>query len=95
LRPHLYFDGIGTSLRRQDHRELSFALCAMGLFGDSESKSVEPITARACADSELCNAHHDRLLHLLGTAPWSDAPVRQYAARCVLSAMTACEPVAD
>ena len=90
----LYFDGIGTMLRRRDRRE-SFALYAMGLFGDSERKSVEPIAARACADPALCNAYHDRLLHFLAVAPWSDAQVRAYAAGYGVSAMTACEPVTD
>jgi SRSO17 transposase len=89
-----YFDGIGAVLRRRDRRE-SFALYAMGLFGDSERKSVEPIAARACADPELCNAYHDRLLHFLGVAPWSDAKVRAYATRYALSAVTAREPVTD
>jgi hypothetical protein len=90
----LYFDGIGTILRRRDRRE-SFALYAAGLFGDSERKSVEPIAARACADPELCNAYHDRLLHFLGVAPWSDAQVSHYAAGYGVSAMTAHEPVTD
>lgn len=89
-----YFDGIGTILRRRDRREC-FALYAMGLFGDAERKSVEPIAARACADPELCNAYHDRLLHFLGTAPWSDTQIRAYAARYGVAAMVACEPVTD
>jgi SRSO17 transposase len=67
----------------------------MGLFGDAERKSVEPIAARACADPELCNAYHDRLLHFLGTAPWSDTQIRAYAARYGVAAMVACEPVTD
>ncbi len=93
-RLNLYFDGIGAILRRRDRRE-SFGLYAMGLFGDSERKSVEPIAARACADPELCNAYHDRLLHFLAVAPWSDGQVREYAAGYGVSAMTACEPVTD
>jgi len=67
----------------------------MGLFGDSERKSAEPIAARACADPELCNAYHDRLLHFLGVANWSDTEVRQYAAQYGISAMAACEQVTD
>jgi SRSO17 transposase len=89
-----YFDGIGSVLRRRDRRE-SFALYAIGLFGDSERKSVEPIAARACADPDRCNAYHDRLLHFLGVAQWSDAEVRQYAVGYGISSMAGREPVTD
>jgi len=87
-----YFDSIGAILRRRDRRE-SFALYAMGLFGEGERKSVEPIAARACGDPALCRAFTDRLLHFLGVAPWSDRGVRQHAARYALDAMTAREKV--
>jgi SRSO17 transposase len=60
-----YFDGIGAILGRRDRRE-SFALYALGLFGEGERKSVEPIAARVCGDEELCNACHNRLLHFVG-----------------------------
>ena len=89
-----YFDGIGAILKRQDRRE-SFALYAMGLFGDGERKSVEPIASRACGDPALCRAYHDRLLHFVGVAPWSDDAVREYAAHYGVDAMTAREPVSD
>jgi SRSO17 transposase len=94
IRLERYFDGIGTVLRRRDRRE-SFALYALGLFGDGERKSVEPIAARACADPDLCNAYHDRLLHFLGVAPWSDVEVRRYAAGHGVSAMASREAVTD
>jgi len=89
-----YFDGIGAILKRQDRRE-SFALYAMGLFGDGETKSVEPIASRACGDPALCLAYHDRLLHFVRVAPWSDDAVRKYAAHYGVDAMTAREPVSD
>jgi SRSO17 transposase len=89
-----YFDGIGGILGRKDRRE-SFALYAMGLFGDGERKSVEPIASRACGDPGLCRAYHDRLLHFVGVAPWSDAAVREYAAHYGVDAMMAREPVSD
>jgi len=89
-----YFDGMGTILRRKDRRE-SFALYALGLLGDGERKSVEPIAARACGDPALCRAYHDRLLHFVGVAPWSDEAVREYAARYGLDAMTAHEAVGN
>jgi SRSO17 transposase len=87
-----YFDGIGGILHRRDRRE-SFALYAIGLLGDSERKSIEPIAARACGDPTLCRAYHDRLLHFVGVAPWSDGNVRDYAARYAVGAMTAREKV--
>ena len=89
-----FFDGIGGILRRRDRRE-SFAMYAMGLFGEGERKSVEPIAARACADPELCNAYHHRLLHFVAVAPWSDRDVRAYAAGYGIGEMTAREPVTD
>jgi SRSO17 transposase len=89
-----YFDGIGAILRRADRRE-SFALYAVGLFGDGERKSVEPIAARACADPALCRAYHDRLLHFIGVAPWSDQAVREYAVRYAIEAMARREEVSD
>ena len=87
-----YFDSIGTILKRHDRRE-SFALYAMGLLGDGERKSIEPIAARACGDPELCRAYTDRLLHFIGVAPWSDERVRAHAAQYALDAMTAREEV--
>ena len=89
-----FFDGIGRVLRRDDRRE-SFALYAMGLFGDGERKSVEPIAARACGDPALCRAYHDRLLHFVGVSPWSDQLVRAHAAGYGVDAMTAREPISD
>jgi SRSO17 transposase len=87
-----YFDSIGEVLKRRDRRE-SFALYAMGLLGDGERKSIEPIAARACGDPALCRAFTDRLLHFVGVAPWSDRLIREKAARYALEAMTACEIV--
>ncbi len=65
-----YIDGIELILPR-DRRE-SFAMYAMGLLDVSERKSVELFAAHACSDPALCRAYHDRLLHLVGVAPWSD-----------------------
>jgi SRSO17 transposase len=42
-----YLRTIGEVLGN-DSRRGSFALYAMGLLGDAERKSVEPIAARAC-----------------------------------------------
>src|SRR6516164_7504192 len=89
-----YFDAMGAILRRRDRRE-SFALYALGLFGEGERKSVEPIAARVCGDEELCNAYHYRLIRFVSVSPWSDKQVREHAARYGISAMTRREPVTD
>jgi len=46
---------------------------AMGLMGDGERKSAEPIAARACGDPELADAYHQRLTHFLCDSNWDDA----------------------
>jgi SRSO17 transposase len=87
-----YFDRIGDVLG-EDRRRASFAMYAMGLFGDSERKSVEPIAARACGDPDETERAHDRLLHFMTDSKWSDHDVRRSAAEYALSAMTARDPV--
>lgn len=87
-----YFDRIGTVLGSPGRRE-SFAVYAMGIFGDGERKSIEPIAARACADPTKAAAAHQRLLHFAANSPWSDHLVRRTAARYALDAMTKEEPV--
>lgn len=69
-----YFAGIGRVLGNQSRRG-SFAMYAMGLMGDGERKSVEPIAARACPDPVRVEAVHQRLLHFTN-AEWSDGDVR-------------------
>jgi SRSO17 transposase len=87
-----YFDGIGRVLGRKDRRE-SFAVYALGIFGDGDRKSIEPIAARACADPERASAEHQRLLHFAVDSPWSDREVRQTAARYAVDAITAQAPI--
>src|SRR5438105_14084295 len=86
-----YFDEIGLVLD-DDRRRASFAMYAMGLFGDGERKSVEPIAARACGDPDDTERAHDRLLHFMTDSKWSDREVRSTAVDHALSAMTAREP---
>jgi SRSO17 transposase len=83
---------VGKHLRRKDQRA-SFATYAFGLLSDGERKSVEPIAARACGDAEQCERLHDRLLHFVREAPWSDRDVRREAARYVVAAMSEREAV--
>ena len=46
-----YFERIGDVLNNEK-RKASFALYALGLIGEGNRKSMEPIAARACADPE-------------------------------------------
>lgn len=87
-----YFDRIGRVLGRDDRRA-SFAVYAMGIFGDGERKSVEPIAARACGDPARADAEHQRLLHFALDSRWSDRDVRRAAAYYAVDAMTTRAPV--
>jgi SRSO17 transposase len=87
-----YFDEIGALLGN-DSRRQSFAIYAMGILGDGERKSVEPIAARACCDPERLDAAHQSLLHFVGSARWDDAAVRRVAASHAMAAITEHGPV--
>lgn len=82
-----YFDRMGAVLGHPSRRA-SFAIYALGLLGDGERKSVEPIAARACADPRLVEPMHQRLLHFLVDSPWDDRRVRRTAAEYAIAAMT-------
>ena len=87
-----YFDRIGDALGRESRRR-SFAVYAMGILGDGERKSIEPIAARACPDAARADAEHQRLLHFSLDSPWSDQKVRREAARYAVAAMTEHVPI--
>lgn len=88
-----YLDGIGEILHYPE-RKASFAMYMMGLLGEGERKSVEPIAARAAGgDPALCEKLHDRLCHLLHGSRWDDRAVRLYSARYALSELTRTEPM--
>jgi SRSO17 transposase len=87
-----YFQKIGEVLGNESRRG-SFALYAMGLLGDAERKSVEPIAARACPDPEKVDAVHQRLLHFAVDSKWSDQGVRRQSAQYALEPMVEREPV--
>lgn len=87
-----YFDHVGEILGSPKRRE-SFAVYAMGILGEGERKSVEPMAARACADERTADAAHQSLLHFIGNARWSDRDVRRAARRHALDAMTTHGPV--
>lgn len=92
LRLDEFFGKIGAHLRRKEQRE-SFATYAFGILGEGERKSVEPIAARASVGPVETQRTHDRLLHFLRDAPWSDRAVRLEAARYVTDAMQNWDPV--
>lgn len=82
-----YFsDGIGPLLRNKNQRA-SFALYSMGILGEGERKSAEPIAARTVADPDKVDPMHQRLLHFLANAEWDDNAVRCYAVRYALAEM--------
>nr|WP_224373241.1 IS701 family transposase [Hyalangium versicolor] len=87
-----FFQKMGEVLGNESRRG-SFALYAMGLLGDAERKSVEPIAARACPDPLKVDAMHQRLLHFAVDSKWSDTQVRQAAAQYALEAMVEREQV--
>lgn len=87
-----YLQRIGEVLG-EERRRSSFAIYALGLLGDAERKSVEPIAARACSDPAKTDALHQRLLHFAVDSKWSDQEVRRIAAQYALSAMTQREPI--
>lgn len=87
-----YFNRIGKVLNNQKRRE-SFATYALGLMGDGERKSAEPMAARACPDPKRVDAAHQRLTHFTRGADWSDRGVRRVAARHAVKAMTARERI--
>jgi SRSO17 transposase len=82
-----YFGEIGEQLGN-DSRRQSFATYAMGVLGEGERKSVEPIAARACADPAKADAAHQSLLHFVANARWSDEAVRRVAATHAVDAIT-------
>ena len=87
-----YFDTLGEVLELPSRRA-SFAIYAMGILGDGERKSVEPIAARACPDPKGVDALHQRLLHFVVNSHWDDHALRKTAASYALKAMTAREPI--
>jgi len=91
-RLEIYFGKIGEKLGNDSRRE-SFAIYAMGILGDGDRKSVEPIAARACADPQAADAAHQSLLHFVSNSRWSDQAVRQVAAAHAIDAISEHSPI--
>ena len=88
-----FFDGLGDLLY-WPQRKASFAMYALGLLGDGERKSAEPIAARAAGgDPRLCRRYHDHLCHFLNTSRWDDQEVRAYGVQFALDALLADESI--
>jgi SRSO17 transposase len=87
-----FVDRIGTLLGHRGRRQ-SFAIYALGLLGEGERKSIEPIAARACADPRLTESLHDRLTDFVTDSIWSDHDVRLEAARYAIPAITQHDPI--
>jgi SRSO17 transposase len=65
----------------------------MGILGEHERKSVEPLAAAAADDPEAAQRAHDHLLHFIGQSEWDDGPIRDFAARYAVHAMESRECV--
>lgn len=87
-----FVDRIGNVLGHPSRKE-SFAIYALGLLGDGERKSIEPIAARACPDPNRVDAMHQKLLHFVGVSDWQDVEVRRTAARYALPFLTRHDPI--
>jgi len=87
-----HFDHIGDILG-DDAKRASFATYAIGLLGDAERKSMEPIACRACPDPDRADAAHQRIHNFVSVSDWSDREVRRESARYALDALGKREPV--
>jgi len=89
-----YFEQIGTCLPDKRQRA-SFAIYSLGILGEGDRKSCEPIAARACAAPAQVNNVHNQLLHFLRSSPWDNRPVRLVAAKYAIEALSQHEPVTN
>lgn len=91
-RLEVYFEEIGALLGEK-RRRASFALYAMGILGEHERKSVEPLAAATVDDPKAAQRAHDHLLHFIGQSEWEDGPVREFVARHAVHAMESRERI--
>src|SRR5208282_5312745 len=87
-----YFEEIGDLLGEK-RRRASFAMYAMGILGEHERKSAEPLAAAAVGDPGEAQRAHDHLLHFIGQSEWEDGPVRAFVARHAVHAMESRERI--
>lgn len=87
-----FLGGIGALLGNASRRA-SFASYLLGLLGESERKSMEPIAIRCCGGKEHADAAHQRLNHFITNSDWSDRDVRRYSAHYAVTAMLTAGPM--
>lgn len=87
-----YFSMIGEVLRNKK-RKASFAAYALGLLGEGDRKSMEPIAARVWGDLEHAGSGHQKLQYFVSEADWDDHEVRRAAARHAIEALSRHEPM--
>lgn len=88
----LYFERIGEVLGHPN-RKASFADYALGLWGEGDRKSMEPIAARSCGDPAAVAARHQRIQYFVSESDWNDHAVRETAAEYALNTMKEREPI--
>jgi len=94
-----YFDMVVGAELQQKRQRVSFATYALGLLGEGDRKSCEPIAARVASGEDgvdraiSAGRGHDRLLHFLAYSPWDDEAVRLAAARYAIEAFEKVAPV--
>ena len=87
-----YFELIGDALGLEERRA-SYAVYAMGLLGEGDRKSMEPIAARADPEPRRVNGQHQRIQHFITDSDWDDREVRRVAAQYAIEALLDREPV--
>jgi SRSO17 transposase len=85
--------GVIGKLLGSETRRASFAMYVAGLMSSLPRKTVESIAAMQCRDLSRMDADHQQLLHVIGQANWEDAPVRTYAAKYAVDAITKVSPL--
>jgi len=87
-----FLDGLGEILGNSGRRA-SFAKYAIGLLGEGDRKSMEPIAMRWCDGVEHADAAHQRVNHFITNSDWCDRGVRQYASRYAIGEMIRAGPI--
>ena len=82
-----FFQDVGQLLGN-DARRVSFTKYAMGLLGEAERKSMEPIAVQFDPCVHGADAAHQRMQQFITDSNWDDVAVRAYAAKIAVAAMT-------
>jgi SRSO17 transposase len=99
VRIHRFFETVIGPELQQGRQLKSFAAYVLGLLGESERKSCEPMAARSASGADEADTVLDakrgqnRLLHFLGKSPWDDEAVRLASAWYAINAFQRYEPV--